>query len=129
MAALISSFVSVSCCWMISITFVFNSSPQIIGQRCQIASSKRLIFEFRAENIDCGVCCVARSVILLKSNVFQVNIFDLAPQPIQYHCAIALVIHRNASSFFIFTRYSWIGFSTVTCGFSDPRMQQLCLLT
>ncbi|XP_018304756.1 uncharacterized protein [Mycetomoellerius zeteki] len=81
-------FQGINCLWMISVTFIFNGTPQKIIQWSQVTASRRpidisisadySIFENTAQKIDCNVGCVARSAILLKPNVICVIIFNFA---------------------------------------------------
>ena len=70
---------SVNCLWLVGLTFIFDGIPQIIVQRCQIAAQRwpndissaanNAIFKNRAQNIEYSFGCIARSAVLLKSNV------------------------------------------------------------
>ena len=75
---------SVKCLWLISVTRIFDGTPQIIVQRCQIAAPRRpndistaadnAIFKTRAQNIDCSFVYVSRSAVLLPispSSIFM----------------------------------------------------------
>ena len=65
---------------------IFDGTPQIIVQRCQITAPRwpndissaadNKIFNNRAQNIECSFGCVARSAVLLKSNVANVLLFN-----------------------------------------------------
>ena len=63
-----------NCVWLIGVTLIFDGTPQVIAQRCQITalswpndiSSDNAVFKNRAQNIKCSVGCVARSAVLLK---------------------------------------------------------------
>ena len=62
---------SVNCRWLVGVTLIFDGSPQIIVQLCQIAAPKwpnyinsaadNTIFKNRAQNSECNFGCVARS--------------------------------------------------------------------
>lgn len=98
----------VNCCWFVRITFVFDGSPQIMVQRCQIAAPRRpndirisaddAIIEDSAQKIDRSVRCVTRSGVLLEPNVVQVFLFKFREQPISNHGAVAVAIDCNIRS-------------------------------
>ena len=72
---------SVNCLWLVGVTLIFDGTPQIIVQRCQIAApswpnnissaADNAIFKSRVQNIEFSFGCVARSAILLKLMVFS----------------------------------------------------------
>ena len=55
---------SVNCLWLVGVTLIFDGTPQIIVQRCQIAAPRwandissaadNAIFNNRAQNIECS---------------------------------------------------------------------------
>ena len=61
---------SVNCIWFVGAALIFDGSPQIIVQRCQIAAPRwpndmssaadNVIFKNRSQNIECSFGCVAR---------------------------------------------------------------------
>ena len=69
---------SANCFWLVGVTLIFDSTPQIIVQRCSIAAPRwpkdissaadNAIFKNRAQNIECSFGCVARSAVLSKPN-------------------------------------------------------------
>ena len=81
---------SVNCLWLIDVTLIFDGTPQIIGQQCQIAvlrwwndissAADNAAFKNRAQNIECSFGCVARSAILLKPNVANILLFIFCVQ-------------------------------------------------
>ena len=81
---------NVNCLWLVSVTFIFVGTPQIIVQRCQIAGTRwpndissaadNAIFKNRAQNIECSFDCVAHSVVLLKPNVANILLFNFCEQ-------------------------------------------------
>ena len=60
---------SVNCHWLVGVILIFDGTPQIIVQRCQIAATKwpndissaadNAIFKNRALNIDCSFGCIS----------------------------------------------------------------------
>lgn len=54
------------------------------------------------QNFDCGIRCMARSTILLKSNFVHVFSFNFHKEPISKHWSLALTINGYSDSFFIF---------------------------
>ena len=73
---------SFNCLCLIGVALIFNGTPQIIIQRCQIAAPRwrndissaadNDVFENRAQNIERSFFCVARSVVLLKPNIVNI---------------------------------------------------------
>lgn len=104
----------VNCCWFVRITFVFDGSPQIIVQRCQIAAPRRpndirisaddAIIEDNAQKIERSVGCVTRGAVLLEPNVFQVFLFKFREQLIGNHGAVVVAIDCNGRSLLIFKK-------------------------
>ena len=85
-----------------SIVSVFDGTPQIIVQRCQISSAAdNAIFKNRAQNIEC-FGCVAHSVVLLKPNVANILLFNFCEQKFVQHGPITIAINCNGLSLLIF---------------------------
>ena len=78
---------------------IFDGTPQMIVQRCQIAAPRwqddissaadNAIFKNSAQYIECSFGCVARSAVLLKPNVANILLFNF--------CARKFVPHVMAS--------------------------------
>ena len=81
---------SVNCVWLVDVTLIFDGTPQIIVQRCQIAdpgwpndissAADNVIFKNRAHNIECSFGCEAPSASLLKPNVANILLFNFCEQ-------------------------------------------------
>ena len=94
----------------VGVTLIFEGTPQIIVQRCQIAApswpndiisaADNAIFKNRAQNIEFSFDCVARSDVLLKPNV--ANIFNFCEQKFVQHGLITIAIDCNDLSLLIF---------------------------
>ena len=105
---------SVNCLWRVSVTLIFDNTPQIIVQRCQIAAPRfpndissaadNAIFKNKAQNIDCSFGCVARSVVLLKTNVTNSLLFNFCDQNFLQHDPITFAIDCNGLSLPFFRR-------------------------
>ena len=73
-----------------SVWLVYDGTPQIIAQRCQITAPRwpndisspadNAIFKKRAQNIECSFGCMARSAVLLKPNVANIFLFNFCEQ-------------------------------------------------
>ena len=76
---------SVNCLWFLAVTLIFDGTPQIILQRCQIVAPRwpndifsaadNAIFKNSVQNIECSFGCVARTAVLLKPNVANILLF------------------------------------------------------
>ena len=74
----------------IVVTLIFDGTPQIIVERCQIAvprwpndissAANNAIFKNRTQNIECSFGYVARSAVLLKPNVVNVLLLNFCEQ-------------------------------------------------
>ena len=97
MASRILSFKASNCLWLIGVTLIFDSTSQIIVQRCQIASPRlpndlssavnNTILKNRAQNIECSFGYAARSPVLLKPNVANILLFNFC---LKQHGPIAI---------------------------------------
>ena len=105
MAARILSFI-VNCLWLVSVTLIFDGTPQIIVQRCQIAAPRwpndiscaadNAVFKNRAQNIKCSFGCVARSAVLLKPNVANILLFNFCEQKFVQHGPTTMPLDQNS---------------------------------
>ena len=144
--------------WLVE-TLIFDGTPQIIIQRCQIAAARwpndissaadNAIFKNKAQNIECSFDCMARSAVLLKPNVANILLFNFCEEKFIQHGPITIAIDCNGKERprFIFeknislimpldqnrpqtvTRFRCIGFSIYACGFSVHQIRQSCLFT
>ena len=83
------------------------SSTQIIVHRCQIAAPRcptdissaadYVFFKNREQNIECSICCVASSTVLLKPNVANILLFNFCEQKFVQHGPITIAIANYAS--------------------------------
>ena len=137
-------------------SLIFDGTPQIIVQWCQIATprwpndissaSNNVIIKNRDQNIECSFDCVARSTVVLKPNVANILLFNFCEQKFVQLGSITIAIDCNGISLLIFdekwpimpldrnphqtvTRFGCGGFSIYACGFSVPQMRQFCLFT
>ena len=104
---------------MVSVTLIFNGTPQKIVQWGKITALKRpidmrisadySIFENVAQKIDCYVGYVASGPALLKSNVVYVILFNFWKEKFG---TVTLFIDRNGSSLLIFEE-KWPNDATV----------------
>ena len=86
--------------------------------------------------IDCRFGCVARSVVLLKSNVADYLLFNFCEQKFVQHGPITIAVDCNGPSLLIFEE-KWpkirtkqcVGFLIYGCWSSVPQMWQICLFT
>ena len=95
----------VNCLWLVGVTLIFDGTPQIIVQRCQIAALRlpddisstadNAIFKNRPQNIECSFGCVACRAVLLKSNVDNILFFNFCAQKFVQHGPITIAIDRN----------------------------------
>ena len=103
---------SVNCLWLVAVTLIFDGTPQIIVQRCQIAAPKwpndissaadNAIFKNREQNIECSFVSVARSAVLLKPNVANILLFNFCEQKLDQHGPITIAMDCNGLSLLIF---------------------------
>ena len=80
----------VNCLWLVGVKLIFDGTPQILVQRCQIAAQRwpndisseadNAIFKNRPQNIECSFSCIARSAVLLKPNVVNILLFNFCKQ-------------------------------------------------
>ena len=94
------------------VTLIFDGTPQIIVQRCQIAAPRwpndissaadNAIFKNSAQNIECSFGCAARSAVLLQLNVANILLFNFCEQKFVQHGAIMIDIDCNGLSLLIF---------------------------
>ena len=131
------------------VTFIFDSTPQIIDQRCQIAVPRRsngissaadnAIFKNRAQNIECSSSWVARIAIQLKPNVANILIFAFCEQkqrslltvmasPCSFSKKNGPVMPLDQNLHQTVIRFGCVGFSMYVCGYSVPKMRKFCLL-
>ena len=95
------------CLWLDGVTLIFDGTPQIIVQRCQIAApmwsndisfeADNAIFKNRAQNIECSFGCV-----LLKANVANILLFNFCEQKFVQHDPITIAIDCNDLCLLIF---------------------------
>ena len=112
MASQILSFKASICLWLGGVTLIFDCTPQIIVQRCQIAAPRWLndissttdnaIIKNRAQNIECSFGCVARSAVLFKTNVANIVLFNFCEQKFFQHAPLTIAIDCNGLSLLIF---------------------------
>ena len=91
---------------------MFDGTPQIKVQRCQIAAERwpndnssaadNAIFKNTAQNIKCSFGCMARSAVLLKPNVANILLFNFCEQKFVQHGPITIVIDCNSLCLLIF---------------------------
>ena len=125
-------------------SLIFDGTPQIIVQWCQIATprwpndissaSNNAICKNSAQIIECSFCCMARNAVLLKTNVANILLFNFCEQ----HGPITIAIDCNGLSLLIFEE-KWPNYASglksapnsdsFWCGFSMPQMRQFCLFT
>ena len=96
----------------VGVTLIFDGTPQLIVQRCQIAvprwpndlssAADNAIFTNRAQNIECNFGCVARSNVLLKPNVANILLFNFCEQKFVQHDSKTIAIDCGGLSLFIF---------------------------
>ena len=101
-----------NCLWLVRVTFIFDGTPQIIVQRCQIAAPRWLtdissaadnaLFKNRAQNIECSFGCVARNAVLLRPNVANILLFNFCERKFIQHVPITIAIDCNGLSLLIF---------------------------
>ena len=96
---------------VVGVTLIFDGTPQIIVQRCQIATSRwpndissapdNAIFKNRAQNIECNFGCVARSAVLLKPNVASLQFLWTKIRSIWPNYACGPKSEPNSDSFWV----------------------------
>ena len=123
---------------------LFDCTPQIIVQRCQIAApwwpndfisaAENAIFKNRAQHIECSFGYVGRSAVLLKPNVVNIILFNFCEQKFVQLGPKTIAIACNGLFLLIFEE-KWpnyasepksapnsdsgcVGFSMYACGFS-----------
>lgn len=95
---LIFGFDVSNCFWIVSITLILHRSAKNIVQCHQIPGPWRLIsiiiftdysiFENWTHNIDCDMCCITRSAVLLKPNGVHVFWNNYSKKLISQHCTV-----------------------------------------
>ena len=138
---------SVNCLWLVGVTLIFDGTPQIIVQRCQIAALRwsndissaadNVIFKNRTQNIECSFGYVASRAVLLKPNVANIPLFNFCEQNYFQHGPITIANDCNGLSLLIIEekwtnfaigpksaviRFGCVGFSIYACGFYVPQM-------
>ena len=118
---------------------VWHVAPSCWNQMLPISSFSIFVNENMPQNIKCSFGCVARSTVLLKSNVAHILLFNFCEQKFVQHGAITTTIDYNSLSFLIFKNkfmpldqnphQTVTRFSIYACGFSVPQMRQFCLFT
>ena len=68
------------------------------------------IFKNRAQNIEYSFGCVARRVILLKTNVANILLFNFCEQKFVHHGPITIAIECNGLSLLIFEE-KWLNYA------------------
>ena len=101
-----------NCLWLVGVTLMFDGTPQIIVQSCEIAAPRwpnsissagdNAIFKNRAQNIECSLGCVARSAVLLKLNVANILFFNFCEKKFVQHGPITIATDCNGLSLLIF---------------------------
>ena len=136
---------SVNCLWLVGIILIFDGTPQIIVQRCQITAPRcpnninsaadNAIFKNRAQNIDCSFGYVAHSTVLLKPNVANILLFNFGEQKFVQHGPITIAIDFNGLSLLIFEK-KWPNYASVPKSSSfwvrrlfNVCVRQFCLFT
>ena len=94
------------------LSLIFDGTPLIILQQCQIAAPRwpndiisaadNAIFKNRAQNIECSFGCVASSAVFLKPNVANIFLFNFCAQKFIQLGPIAIAIDCNGLSLLIF---------------------------
>ena len=111
MASRMLSF-NVNCLWLVGVPLIFDGTPQIIVQRCQIAAPRwpndiscaadKAIFKNRVQNIEFSFGYVARSAVLLKPNIANTLLFHFCKQKFVQHDLITIDIGCIGLSLLIF---------------------------
>ena len=96
-AAVLHQCLHVYCLWLIGVTLIFNGTPQIIVQRCQIAAPRwpndsssatdKAIFKNRAQNID-----------IIETKCCQYPPLQFLEQKLVQHGSITIAIDCNGLS-------------------------------
>ena len=107
-----SQILSFNCLWLVDVTLVYDGTPQIIVQRCQIAAPRwpnnissaadNVIFKNRMQIFKDSFGCVARSTVQLKTNVANILLFNFCEQNFVQHGPITIAIACNGLSCLIF---------------------------
>ena len=81
--------------WLVSVTLIFDGTPQIMVAQCQIVASRWLnvislavdnaILKNRTQNVECNFGCATLSVVLLKPNVANILLFNFCQQKFVQH--------------------------------------------
>ena len=125
---------------------IFDGTPQIIVQRCQIAAPRwpndissaadNAIFNNRAQNIECSLGCVARIAVLLKPNIVNILLFNFCEEKCVQRGLITFAIDCNGPIMNLdqnpqqtVTQFGCVGFLMYAFGFSVAQMRQFCLFT
>ena len=116
---------SVNCFWVVGVALIFDGTPEIIVQWCQIAAPRwpndndNESFKNRALNIECSFGCVARSSVLFFVNKNSINM----SRSVAIDCnGLYLLIFEEkfpnyASGSKSTIRFGCVGFSMYACGF------------
>ena len=102
---------------IVSVTLIFDSTQEIIAQRCQIAAPRwpndissaadNAIFKNKAQNIEGWV---ARRAVLFKPNVANILLFNFCEQKFVQHGPITIAIDCNGLSLLIFEE-KWLNYA------------------
>ena len=82
------------------------------------------IIKNRAQNIECGFGCVARSAVLLKPNVANILLFNFSEQKFVQYGPITIAIDCNGLSLLIFQE-KWLNYAS---GFLCPKCDNFACL-
>lgn len=113
--------------WIVNGMFVhWSLRPQkLLNYSSEVTDNT--IIELDAHQIHCGNICAAWS----KRKIIQIVAFT-----VDRNAVLAAFSKKNdptvppvQNPYQTITLWKCIGLSSITCGFSDPQMQQLCLLT
>ena len=129
---------NVNCLWLVVVTLIFDGSPQIIVQRCQIAAPRwpndinsaddNTTLKNRVQSIECSFGCVARSAKLNLQIFVSKNSFSMAQwrSPLTVTATSCSFSKKYASIMPLYqnpqqtvTRFGSVGFK---CGFSVPQV-------
>ena len=104
------SFKASNCLWLVGVKFIFDSTPQIIVQRCQIAAPKwPKDISSAADNAIFKN--TAHSAVVLKPNVANILLFNFCEQKFVQHGPITVVIDCNDLSLLIF-KENWRNYAS-----------------
>ena len=108
------------------------------------SAADNAIFKNRSHNIECSFRNVARSAVLLKTNVANILLFNFCEQKFAQFGPIMIAIDCNGLCLLIFeekrtnyasgpksavNRFGCVGFSMYACRFSVLQIRQFCLFT